>query len=620
MNKEKLYIGINLGFNASAALVSNQRGVLAAISEERLNGIKNTKQIPIDAVVKCCEMYGHANDIVIHKVCFSHYQTLTMSEVERTVSNKDRKVFDLYKSKEYSPERMIVKMIEARGISVENNYGMTRVEHHLAHAIASIGIYGVNDEDKFFITSDGFGDGISARVMFEKGNGKGIRLPLSEVELPESMALLYQFVTGALGFTMHKHEGKITGLAAYGYPRYLEEFYELYENRRSTESYELRSELKFNETNKYIKDFDLRSGLDSHDKECYSRSKQTIIDFDLFLKLKYSVFNMVNELIEKGATREDIASTVQVFTEVETGEWIIRTLKRTGNLEKAKSTKCYLSGGLFANVKINQRLKDLNIFKEVLVCPAMGDEGTSVGSAISTAMLDGEYQDLVGKKDAHEYIPGVYSGTNIYRNISGIFEECRKHKDVVAHIYENREELLDEVTDRLAEKKIVCLCRGWMEFGPRALCHRSILYDCTDKTVNDWLNKQLGRTEFMPFAPVCLEKNADDLFYNLEGGETTSQYMTMTFDCKDEFKENYPAACHIDGTARPQIIKPGTDLFLEKMFNLYQVKTGKKVLINTSFNLHNYPIIEDPLVALSSWLVSNTDVLVIGNIIIERIK
>ena len=160
--------------------------------------------------------------------------------------------------------------------------------------------------------------------------------------------------------------------------------------------------------------------------------------------------------------------------------------------------------------------------------------------------------------------------------------------------------------------------RSHMEFGPRALCHRSILYNCDTKETNDWLNKKLSRTEFMPFAPVCREEVADDLFKNLDGGRYSARFMTMTFDCTDEFIKNYPAACHIDNTARPQIIRSEDDSFMWLLLKEYERKTSKKALINTSFNLHNWPIIENELVGIKSWITSDTDCLVIGNVIIEK--
>ena len=108
-----------------------------------------------------------------------------------------------------------------------------------------------------------------------------------------------------------------------------------------------------------------------------------------------------------------------------------------------------------------------------------------------------------------------------------------------------------------------------MEFGPRALCQRSILYHAKDVTINDWLNKKLKRTEFMPFAPVTIEEYAKKCFIGWKPEDRSADFMTMTYDCTKEFIKNCPASVHIDQTARPQIIRkinPKFHKLLKKLF------------------------------------------------------
>src|SRR5690606_35010682 len=111
------------------------------------------------------------------------------------------------------------------------------------------------------------------------------------------------------------------------------------------------------------------------------------------------------------------------------------------------------------------------------------------------------------------------------------------------------------VAQMLAEGRVVARCAGRMEYGPRALGNRTILYQTTDPTVNDWLNKRLSRTEFMPFAPVTLWEHRHACYRNLAGAEESARFMTITFDCTDEMAERSPAVVHVDGTARPQLIR-----------------------------------------------------------------
>lgn len=564
---EKFYLGLSLGFNSSACVISNERGLVSAISQERLNGKKNTKELPFEAAIKCLQIAGARE---IEKIAISHYEEISNEYFEKYDTSENIIFGEVTDWKE-----CIINVLENCAVKIKDK-NIVRVQHHEAHKLSTFAFYGMPQGQYYTITSDGFGDGLSGQITFD---GEVI----SNVTTGNSIALVYQFVTGALGFKMHQHEGKITGLAAFGQPKYVKEFEKLYDNVMYGNS------LAFKD-----RDFSLNS------IEAEQVANSNIIGFDLFLKLKKAVFAIVNSLTESGATREDIAASVQEFSEKYTLKWIEQNCYFTG-------LPCYIAGGLFANVKINQRIKDLGIFSDVYICPAMGDEGTAVGAAVAIA----DFKDLQGT------IPqncGTEVGTDQFMTRS-LIETKLDGDDYSVTVSDDMSKL---IADRLADNKIVCLMRDTMEFGPRALCHRSILYNCDTKETNDWLNRKLSRTEFMPFAPVCRKENADDLFVNLDGGRDSAKFMTMTFDCTEEFAQNYPAACHIDNTARPQIVSRFDDPFIWNLLKLYEEKTGKKALINTSFNLHNWPIIENEEVGIDSWLTSDTDCLVIGNIMIEK--
>jgi carbamoyltransferase len=134
-----------------------------------------------------------------------------------------------------------------------------------------------------------------------------------------------------------------------------------------------------------------------------------------------------------------------------------------------------------------------------------------------------------------------------------------------------------------------------MEFGPRALCNRSIIYHCKDRSVNDWLNHRMDRTEFMPFAPVSPEEVAENCYIGWKPDHIASRYMTVTYDCTDYMKKMGPAAVHIDGTARPQVVGQNDNPLMYQLLKAYYQATGEPALINTSFNRHEEPIVHHPL-------------------------
>lgn len=577
---EKFYLGISLGFNASACVVSNKRGLLSAVSQERLSGVKNTKEVPFDAILECLRITGVD---MIDKICISHYETVTSEYFIKYASPHDLHGADW--------QEYIVNFLRDNNIIVIDEE-INRVDHHDAHQYSTFGFYGMpKDNNYYMVSSDGFGDGLSGKIYYAKEG------TLSTVKLENSMGLVYQFVTGALGFKEHQHEGKITGLAAFGKPIYLTKFLNVFE------ACSFGNKLSF-KNEEYLTPSEVTDVRNS-----------AIIDFDKFLLLKKTIYNLVADLMIDGATREDIAASVQEFVENITLNWL-----RDNCLDKGD---VYLSGGLFANVKINQRIKDSGLFDNVYVCPAMGDEGTAVGAAIYTAYVeDGYYTDDVEEVGASKkVISGTAIGDSkkVFNFLSDELKRMGLRDKYKLSCIDKSVDVAKDIVEALADNKIVCLMRGTMEFGPRALCHRSILYNATKKETNDSLNARLSRSEFMPFAPVCRVAVADDLFKNLDGGRDSAKFMTMTFDGTDEFVNTYKAVAHIDGTARPQIIHVEDDAFMALVLLEYEHKTGLKCLVNTSFNLHEQPIICNPLTGLQSFVKADLDMLVVGNVIVERI-
>ena len=174
------------------------------------------------------------------------------------------------------------------------------------------------------------------------------------------------------------------------------------------------------------------------------------------------------------------------------------------------------------------------------------------------------------------------------------------------------------IAKKLHEGFVVALFQGRMEFGPRSLGNRSIFVSACDKSVNDWLNKKLKRTEFMPFAPITIKKYANEMYADLNKKKLASKFMTITTKCTKKAKKISPAAVHIDNTARPQIIAKKDNVKIFNVLNEYFKISNIPNLINTSFNVHEEPIVCNPNDAIRAFKTSKLDYLYIENYIVHK--
>jgi carbamoyltransferase len=277
-------------------------------------------------------------------------------------------------------------------------------------------------------------------------------------------------------------------------------------------------------------------------------------------------------------------------------------------LRKTGLRNLAVAGGVFANVKFNQRIHELDEVDEFFVHPAMDDGGLSVGSALAS-LADhgaGEATRLCVE------MPGVYLG----RDFGEQEIECAVND---AGVEGRRDPVIHEaIADLLARGEVVARFQGRMEYGPRALGHRSILYCTTDPSVNDWLNERLERTEFMPFAPATLAEHSARCFRGLAGAESTARFMTVTFECTEEMKRISPGVVHVDGTARPQLVDAETAPDLHRIVSAYHSKTGIPSVVNTSFNMHEEPIVHSPGDAIRAFLQGGLDHLAIGDWLVRN--
>jgi carbamoyltransferase len=369
----------------------------------------------------------------------------------------------------------------------------------------------------------------------------------------DSLGDYYAYVTQVSGFKAGKHEGKITGLASYGEPTYRAVF------------------------DKFIR-----------------YQEGTIVNVGN--TFRHAALKKITAALPPDYSRENLAATVQDVAEDISRRYVSYWKKRTGRSNVA------LAGGVFANVKINQRIHEIPGVDSVFVFPAMSDEGIAAGAALVLwSRVNPRARPTGGYCFDHVYLGPEFSDEKIATALSSEGIEFTIPKDNAA-----------QVARLVHEGWVVARFDGRMEYGPRALGNRSILYRPDEPEVNDWLNKRLGRTEFMPFAPAALAEDAHEYFVGLEGARQTARFMTITFDCTDLMKRTCPGVVHVDGTARPQLVSASDNPTYYRIIKEFKRLSGLSCIVNTSFNIHEEPIVCTPQDAIRAFKIGHLDALSIG--------
>lgn len=262
-----------------------------------------------------------------------------------------------------------------------------------------------------------------------------------------------------------------------------------------------------------------------------------------------------------------------------------------------------IAGGIFANVKLNQKINEYLSFTNIWVYPAMGDEGLSLGSAVAHGVEIGVFKN---RRIKDVFLGKKYSSYEINEFLLNFEKKYNKKLDIISLDY-------DKVGDLLVAGKIIGLFEGASEYGPRALGNRSIMVEPTKKETHAYINMRLKRDEIMPFAPIILEECIDDVCHYYKS-KHTSEFMTMCYNVKENWLDKIPAVINVyDGTARPQVVNKDRHTHFHKILTKYYERTGIPVLMNTSFNGHGEPIINSPEDALNHLANNTIDYLIIDN-------
>ncbi|MFW9082821.1 carbamoyltransferase [Pseudomonas sp. P2757] len=547
-----IILGVTNNDLSGACLVRDGQ-ILSAVSEERFTRIKDHKIWPVKSIEFVLSQAGVSLEDVDYVAygwnagfnAEKHLELYFDRIVEEVRNNpqglaqfRQRVTDEINNDKEKRAE--FDQYISANGLAGKAYY----IDHHECHAL---GAYVCSPFDEALtLTCDGRGDFQSLTVTWHSPTETTV---LQRETSIDSLGYFYGRITHLLGYKPNRHEGKVTGLAAFGDPQKLLGV--------------MQQMIRFE---------------DGRIKACCG---------DMFLP-SYNHYSEPLETLFARETPEDIAAAVQRHTE----DLLVATV--THHLAQRGSTNLCLAGGVFGNVKLNQRLREISGVKNVYVLPCMGDGGLALAAAVGAAYLE---QGTRFKNPAMALGP---ESRTVSQNINLI------NRDYPELGYHTPSNIIEVLTDALMENQVLGMFKGKMEFGPRSLCNRSIVYHAQDADVNDWLNKRMHRTEFMPFGPVTAIEQAPACYVGWDADQVAADTMTMTYDCHPQFREASPAVVHVDGTARPQIIRPQGDAFMHRLLNAWHQKTGQAALINTSFNRHEEPIVcssQDALDALKEGMV-----------------
>ena len=548
---------------SGACVVSDGR-LLAAVTEERLTRKKNDGAYPFGAIREVLRLAGlESRDLDL--VSMAGLPPLARSK--KMLQAQWRLYAD---TGLVLPKRVRYALLTAKQLhrTVPKELAtLPRSEwaHHHCHAAAAY--FTSPFERATVLTLDGIGDSaVCGSISSAEGNSLK---RLHEFNGYYSPGILYSYVTKAFGFRPARHEGKLTGLAAYGDP---DACYP-----------EFKTLLRYDESR----------------HEFFSEQIPTL--FGPGSEDSWSI-PLVKDLQARFEQKE-IAAALQRVLEEEVVKMVADALKMTG------IGNVVLAGGVFSNVKLNQRIRELDGVKAIYVHPGMGDDGLMVGAAYLGL------QQLC--RDRHrsfqrEFLKTVYLGPSF--STAEILASAANY-GVQTKVSDRVEE---DIADYLAAGKIVGRFAGRMEYGPRALGNRTIMADPRDRTINDWLNKRLRRTEFMPFAPSILEEDSARYFRGWSRDHVAARFMTMTYDVFPDVQDTCRAVVHVDGTARPQVVRKEDNPTYHRILSEYKKRSGLPIVVNTSFNIHEEPIVCTPDDAIRSYLSGCVDVLAMENVIVTK--
>jgi carbamoyltransferase len=559
-----IVLSVHDGHDGGACLIRDGKIVLHS-SEERRNNVKNARGVPRQSITALFERSGIEPKDVDQVALVGAIRTIAPDRTEKFSSsfllmNTLATLGRSHRATQFG--RWLLPKIRKRKKLVETlvEFGLgdvplKRYDHHLCHAACAY-FHRPWDDDALILTHDGAGDGLCASVNV--GSGNEITIVAQTPKFHSLANFLYSGITEHLGLKPWEHEYKIMGMAPYG-----------------------RAEFCID----ILKDLFAVDGLHFR-----NRTGRTLKGLRRMYRNKLA-----------GQRFDNLSAACQLLFEELTLEWVHNAVRATGQ------RKVCAAGGAFLNVKANALIRDSEAVDAFYAYPASDDGGCPVGGAILG------YLDLCRQNGVE---PELDLPGDMYLGLDFSEQEMKQALDRSGHPYRRMQDAADDIAALLADGKIVARFSGREEVGPRALGNRSILADPRDLKVIRKINFAIKQRDFwMPFAASILEEDADRYMLNRSPWPF---WMIEAFETAPGAAHDIIAGMHpFDLTVRPQVVNELNPGYRE-IIRAFKKRSGVGAVLNTSFNLHGYPIVGTPEVALDTLDNSDLDALALGPFLVGR--
>lgn len=588
-------------YHDSAAALIVDGEIIAAAQEERFSRLKHDSRLPTKAIHYCLKEGNITTEHLDYIVFYDNpilaldryiHNVLALGdECDDLLGNSYEKIFGT---------RIWVHKLIKKALNLPEVGGpkLLCVKHHISHAASAF--FPSPFKKSIILTVDGVGEWTTLSIGVGDANHIEIK---NEIKYPHSLGLLYSAFTYFCGFKVNSGDYKFMGLAPYGKPIYTNVIKDKIINIKDDGSFMLNLDY-----------FDYHHG-------------RTMINEKKLSEL----FGGGRRQPESKITQRemDIASSIQSVTE----EILLKIVKYAKNTYGNNFDSLVMAGGVALNCVANGKLQKSGIFKNFWIQPASGDAGGALGAALYA------YYDYLQNERHIEGTNDLQKGSYLGPTFSS--EYIKQFCDKNGYIYHQSDDLPQAIAKYLQEEKVIGLFHGRMEFGPRALGHRSIIADPRSEKMQSKLNLKIKyRESFRPFAPSVLLDHCKD-YFDLN---TDSPYMLLCANVKEEHRLQFdlddclkrsggnmldvvnkkrsdiPAVTHVDYSARIQTVdgKYEYNKFYYDVINTFYELTGCPIVVNTSFNVRGEPIVCSPEDAYLCFMRTEMDILVMEDLILLK--